>query len=100
MLLAIVGHQDDVAVGGPDEAGELEVILGARRRRLHGGNLVRLDAAELRGRVQHPDAAQQTGVHLRKYERAHSHDQSWLVSLSQPVKGQNKVQSDVKQHVQ
>lgn len=64
VLLAVVGHEDDVAVGGPDEAGQLQVVLGARRRRLHGGNLVGLDAAQLRSRVQHPDAAQQAGVHL------------------------------------
>lgn len=64
VLLAIVSHEDDVAVGGPDEAGQLQVVLGARRGRLHGGNLVGLDAAQLRSRVQHPDAAQQTGVHL------------------------------------
>lgn len=66
MLLAVVGHKDDIAVGGPDEAGELQVVLGARGRRLHGRNLVGLNAAELRGRVQHPNAAQQTGVHLRR----------------------------------
>lgn len=66
VLLAVVSHEDDVAVGGPDETGELQVILGARGRRLHRRNLVGLDAAELRGRVQHPDAAQQTGVHLRR----------------------------------
>lgn len=66
VLLAVVGHKDDVSVGGPDEAGELQVILGARRRRLHGRNLVGLNAAELRGRVQHPNAAQQAGVHLRR----------------------------------
>lgn len=65
VLLAIVGHQDDVAVGGPDEAGQPQVVLGARGRRLHRRNLVGLDAAELRSRVQHPDAAQQAGVHLR-----------------------------------
>lgn len=64
VLLAVVGHEDDVTVGGPDEAGQLQVVLRARRRRLHGGNLVGLDAAQLRSRVQHPDAAQQTGVHL------------------------------------
>lgn len=61
-----MGHKDDIAVGGPDEAGELQVVLGARGRRLHGRNLVGLNAAELRGRVQHPNAAQQTGVHLRR----------------------------------
>lgn len=70
MLLAVVGHEDDVAVGGPDEAGQLQVVLGARRRRLHGGNLVGLDAAQLRSRVQHPDAAQQTGVHLGRGENS------------------------------
>lgn len=51
VLFAVVGHEDDVAVGGPDEAGQLQVILGARGRRLHGRNLVGLDAAQLRGRV-------------------------------------------------
>lgn len=66
VLLAVVGHEDDVAVGGPDEAGELQVVLGARGRRLHRGDLVGLNAAELGGRVQHADAAQQTGVHLRR----------------------------------
>lgn len=59
-----MGHQDDIAVGGPDEAGKLQVILGAWRCWLHRRNLVGLNAAELRGRVQHPNAAQQTGVHL------------------------------------
>lgn len=51
VLLAVVGHQDDVAVGGPDEAGQLQVVLGARRGRLHRGNLVGLDAAQLGGGV-------------------------------------------------
>lgn len=64
MFLAIMSHQDDIAVGGPDEAGKLQVILGAWRCWLHRRNLVGLNAAELRGRVQHPNAAQQTGVHL------------------------------------
>lgn len=49
VLLPVVGHQDDVTVGGPDEAGELQVILGAGRRRLHWRHLVGLNAAELRG---------------------------------------------------
>lgn len=66
MLLAVVSHQDDIAVGGPDETSEFQVILGAGGRRLHRRNLVRLNTAELRGRVQHPDAPQQTGVHLKK----------------------------------
>ena len=66
MLLAVVGHEDDVAVGGPDEAGQLEVVLGAGRGGLHRGHLVGLDAAQLGGRVQHADAAQQTGVHLEQ----------------------------------
>lgn len=66
MLFAIVSHQDDVAVGRPDEAGQLQVVLGARRRWLHQRNLVCLHAAQLRGRVKHPDAAQKTGVHLGK----------------------------------
>ena len=51
VLLAIVGHEDDIAVGGPDEAGQLEVVLGARGGGLHRGHLVRLDAAQLGGRV-------------------------------------------------
>lgn len=68
VLLAVMCHEDDVAVGGPDEAGQLQVVLGAWRRRLDRRNLVGLDAAELRGRVQHPDAAEQTGVHLRRGE--------------------------------
>lgn len=66
MLLAIMGHQDDIAVGGPDETGKLQVVLGAWGGRLDRRNLVRLDAAKLRSRVQHSDAAQQTGVHLRR----------------------------------
>lgn len=69
MLLAVVGHQDDVAVGSPDEASELQVILGAGGRWLHGRNLVGFNAAELRGRVQHPNAAQQAGVHLRRIKK-------------------------------
>lgn len=64
MLLSIVRHQDDVAVGGPDEAGKLQVVLGSRGGGLHRRNLVRLDATQLRSRVQHADLAQQTGVHL------------------------------------
>lgn len=66
VLLAIVGHEDDIAVGGPDEAGQLQVVLGTWGSWLHWWNLVGLNAAELGGRVQHPDAAQQTGVHLRR----------------------------------
>lgn len=65
MLLSIMSHQDDVAVGGPDEAGELQVVLGSWGGRLHRRNLVRLDATQLRSRVQHADLAQQAGVHLR-----------------------------------
>lgn len=69
MLLAVVGHQDDVAVGGPDEAGQLQVVLRSRRGGLHRRDLVGLDAAELRRRVQHPDASQQAGVHLGRGEK-------------------------------
>lgn len=56
MLLAVVGHEDDIAVGGPDEAGEFEGVLGSGRRRLDRGNLIGFDASELRSRIQHPDA--------------------------------------------
>lgn len=69
VLLAIVGHQDHVAVGGPDEASQLQVVLGARGGGLDRWDLVGLDAAELGGRVQHPDAAEETGVHLRGAEK-------------------------------
>lgn len=64
VLLAVVGHEDDVAVGGPDEAGQFEGVLGSGRRRLDRRNLIGFDAAQLRSRVQHPDAAQQRRVHL------------------------------------
>lgn len=64
VLLPVVGHQDDVAVGSPDEPGQSEGVVGAGGGRLHGGHLVGFDAAQLRGRVQHADAAQQGGVHL------------------------------------
>lgn len=49
MFLSIVGHEDHVPVGGPDEAGQFEVVLGAWRGRLHWRDLVRLNAAQLRG---------------------------------------------------
>lgn len=66
VLLAVMSHQDDIAIGGPDKTGELQVVLGARGSWLDRRNLVRLNAAELRGWIQHPDAAQQTGVHLER----------------------------------
>lgn len=49
VLLAIVGHEDDIAVGGPDEAGQLQVVLGTWGSWLHWWNLVGLNAAELGG---------------------------------------------------
>lgn len=64
MLLAVVGHEDDVAVGGPDEARQAQRVVRAGRRRLHRRHLEGLDAAELRRRVEHPDASQEGGVHL------------------------------------
>lgn len=48
MFLAVVGHEDDVAVGGPDEPGQFEVVLGAGGGGLHRGHLVRFNAAQLR----------------------------------------------------
>lgn len=57
MFLAVVGHEDDVAVGGPDEPGEFEGVLRSGRRRLDRRNLIGFDAAELRSRIQHPDAS-------------------------------------------
>lgn len=65
MLLAVVGHQDDVAVGRPDEPGQSQGIVGTRGGWLHRGHLVGLDAAQLWGRVEHPDAPQQGSVHLQ-----------------------------------
>lgn len=59
VLLSVVGHEDDVAVGSPDEPGQSEGIVGAGGGRLHRGHLVGLNAAQLRGRVQHADAPQQ-----------------------------------------
>lgn len=64
VLPAVVGHEDDVAVGSPDEPGQPEGIVGARGRRLHGGHLVGLNAAQLGCRVEHADAPQQGGIHL------------------------------------
>lgn len=64
VLLAVVGHEDDVAVGGPDEARQAQRGVRAGRGRLHRRNLVGLDTAQLRSRVEHADAAQQRGVHL------------------------------------
>lgn len=69
MLLAVVGHQDHVAVGGPDEASQLQVVLGARGGGLDRRDLVGFNAAKLGGRVQHPDAAEETGVHLGGLQR-------------------------------
>lgn len=51
VLFAVVGHQDDVAVGGPDETSQFEGVLRARRCRLHRGDLVGLNAAQLGGGV-------------------------------------------------
>lgn len=51
VLLAVVRHEDDVAVRGPDEAGQLQGVLGAGGGRLDRWYLVGLDAAELGGRV-------------------------------------------------
>lgn len=51
VLLAVVGHQDDVSVGGPDETSQFEGVLRAGRCRLHRGNLIGLNAAQLRGGV-------------------------------------------------
>jgi len=67
MLLAVVGHEDDVAVGGPDEPRQPEGVVGARRGRLDGGHLVGFDAAELGRGVQHADAPQERGVHLQRH---------------------------------
>lgn len=64
MLLPVVRHQDDVAVGSPDEPGQSQGIVGAGGGRLHGRHLVGFNAAQLRCRIQHADAAQQGGVHL------------------------------------
>lgn len=51
VLFAIVSHQDDVPVGGPDETSQFEGVLRAGRSRLHRGNLIGLNAAQLRGGV-------------------------------------------------
>lgn len=64
VLLPVVGHEDDVAVGRPDEPGQAEGVVRAGRGGLHGRHLVGFDAAQLRGRVQHADASQQRRVHL------------------------------------
>ena len=74
VLLPVVGHQDDVAGGSPDEPRQPEGVVGARGGRLHGGHLVGFHTAQLRGRVQHADASQQRGVHLGAHRgrRAHS----------------------------
>lgn len=69
VLLAVVSHEDDVAVGGPDEAGQPQRVVRAGGGRLHGRHLVRLDAAQLRRRVEHADAAQQGRVHLQRQPR-------------------------------
>lgn len=70
MLLAIVSHEDDVPVGGPDEPGQLEGIVGAWRSWLDRGDLVGFDAAQLGGRVQHANAPQERRVHLPEAEVA------------------------------
>lgn len=70
VLLAVVSHEDDIAVGGPDEAGQPQRVVRAGGGRLHGRHLVRLDAAQLRRRVEHADAAQQGRVHLPEGEVA------------------------------
>lgn len=64
VLLAVVRHEDDVAVGGPDEPGQPQGVVRAGRGGLHGGHPVGLDAAQLGRRVQHADAPQQGRVHL------------------------------------
>lgn len=69
MLLAVVSHEDDVSVGGPDEPCQPEGVVRARRGRLDGGDLVGFDAAELGRRVQHADAPQERGVHLQRHPR-------------------------------
>lgn len=58
VLLPVVRHEDDVAVGSPDEPGQFEGIVGTGRRWLHWGHLVGFNAAQLRGRIQHADASQ------------------------------------------
>lgn len=67
MLLAVVSHEDDVPVGGPDEPCQPEGVVGTWRGRLDGGHLVGFDAAELRRGVQHADAPQERGVHLQRH---------------------------------
>lgn len=64
-----MSHEDDVPVGGPDEPRQPEGVVGARRGRLHGGHLVGFDAAELGRGVQHADAPQERGVHLRRHRQ-------------------------------
>lgn len=48
VLLPIVGHEDNVPVGSPDEPGQPEGVVRARGRGLHWRYLVGLDAAQLR----------------------------------------------------
>lgn len=90
MLLAVVRHQDDVAVGRPDEPGQAEGVVRAGRGGLHRRHLVGFDAAQLRGRVQHADASQQRGVHLGGYGDTRAH-----ASLTEPspfpAEGQGRV---------
>lgn len=64
VLLAVVRHEDDVAVRGPDEPGQPQGVVRAGGGGLHRGHLVGLDAAQLGCRVQHADAPQQGRVHL------------------------------------
>lgn len=59
VLLPVMGHKDNIPVGSPDEAGQPEGVVGARRCWLYWRNLVGLNAAQLRCRVQHANASQE-----------------------------------------
>lgn len=82
VLLPVVRHEDDIAVGSPDEAGQSEGVVGAGRGGLHGRHLVGLNAAQLGGRVEHADAPQQRGVHLEGHRDTKAHG-----SLTEPSAG-------------